>query len=81
MKKLLSCEFNVDTARVELKYSDSSMLSIDCDGVEDEYAKTIRQRSALDYLVYNAPMEYVELILSGEIYDYLRKYTDYSRLD
>ena len=45
MKLLISCEFNIDTARVELKYSDSSMLSIDCDGVEDEYAKTIRQRS------------------------------------
>ena len=51
MKKLLSCKFNIDTARVELKYSDGFMLAIDCDGVKDEYAKTIRQRSALDYLV------------------------------
>ena len=65
MKKLLSCEFNIDTACVELKYSDGSMLAIDCDAVEDEYAKTIRQRSALDYLVYNAPLEYVELVLRG----------------
>lgn len=77
MKKLLSCEFNVDTARVELKYSDSSMLSIDCDGVEDEYAKTIRQRSALDYLVYNAPLEYAELVLCGDVEGYLRNVTDY----
>ena len=68
MKKLLSCEFNVDTARVELKYSDSSMLSIDCDGVEDEYAKTIRQRSAL---------EYAELVLCGDVEGYLRNVTDY----
>ena len=45
MKKLLSCKFNIDTARVELKYSDGSMLAIDCDGIEDEYAKTICQRS------------------------------------
>ena len=73
----LSCEFNVDTARVELKYSDSSMLSIDCDGVEDEYAKTIRQRSALDYLVYNAPLEYAELVLCGDVEGYLRNVTDY----
>ena len=77
MKKLLSCEFNVDTARVELKYSDSSLLSIDCDGVEDEYAKTIRQRSALDYLVYNAPLEYAELVLCGDVEGYLRNVTDY----
>ena len=72
MKKFLSCEFNIDTARVELKYSDGSMLSIDCDGVEDKYAKTIRQRSALDYLVYNAPLEYAELVLCGDVERYLR---------
>ena len=72
MKKFLSCEFNIDTARVELKYSDGSMLSIDCDSVEDKYAKTIRQRSALDYLVYNAPLEYAELVLCGDVERYLR---------
>ena len=60
MKLLISGEFNIDTARVELKYSHDSMLAINCDAVEDEYAKTIRQRSALDYLVYNAPLEYAE---------------------
>ena len=49
MKRLLSCEFNIDTAHVELKYSNGSMLAIDCNAVEDEHAKTIRQRSALDY--------------------------------
>ena len=72
MKKLLSCEFNIDTARVELRYSDGSMLAIDCDGVEDEYAKTIRHRSVLDYLVYNAPLEYAELALCGDVERYLR---------
>ena len=45
---LLSCEFSIDTARVELKCSDGSMRAINCCAVEDEYAKTIRQRSALD---------------------------------
>ena len=72
MKRLISCEFNIDTARVELKYSDGSMLSIDCDAVEDEYAKTIHQRSALAYLVYNAPLEYAELVLCGDMEGYLR---------
>ena len=71
MRRLIGCEFNIDTARVELKYSDGSMLTIDCDVVEDEYAKTIRQRSALDYLVYNAPLEYAELVLNGDVEGYL----------
>ena len=77
MKILLSCEFNIDTSCVELRYSDDSMLAIDCDGVEDEYAKTIRQRSALDYLVYNAPLEYAELVLCGDVEGYLKEETKF----
>ena len=30
MKTLLSCEFNMDTGCVELRYSDGSMVSINC---------------------------------------------------
>ena len=74
MKFLISCEFNIDTARVELKYTDGSMLAIDCDAVEDEYAKTICHRSALDYLVYNAPLEYAELVLCGDVEGYLKNW-------
>ena len=55
-----------------MKYSDGSMLAIDCDAVEDEYAKTIRQRSALDYLIYNAPLEYTDLVLNGDVERYLK---------
>ena len=80
MKRLLSCEFNIDTACVELKYSDGSMLAIDCDAVEDKYAKTIRQRCALDYLI-NAPLEYAELVLCGDVEDYLRRVAYYGSLD
>ena len=57
------------------------ILAVDCIAVENQIPRNMYERSALDYLIYNAPMEYVELILSGEIDDYLRKYTDYSRLD
>ncbi len=48
-KKLISCEFNIDTACVELRYTDGMMISIDCTEVEYEVAHTIRQRAALDY--------------------------------
>ena len=48
MRKLLSCEFNIDTACVELKFSDGALISIDCTAVEDEVAKNMYQRSELD---------------------------------
>jgi len=52
MKQLISCEFNIDTACVELKYSDDSMISINCTVVEDEVANSRFQRSELDWLIY-----------------------------
>ncbi len=71
MRKLISCEFNMDTACVELRYTDGTLISIDCSEVEYQVAHTVKQRSALDYLIYNAPLEYANLILSGDIKRYL----------
>ncbi|MBR3077097.1 MAG: hypothetical protein IKH07_04175 [Oscillospiraceae bacterium] len=79
--KRITCEYNIDTACVELRCGEQMVLAIDCIAVEDSIPRNLYERSALDWLVCNAPMEYVELVLSGEIEDYLRKYTDYSRLD
>ena len=79
--KRITCEYNVDTACVELRLGGELILAVDCIAVEDTVPRNLYERSALDWLVYNAPLEYVELVLSGEIEDYLRKYTDYSRLD
>ena len=56
MAPLLSCEFNMDTVCVELKFADGSMISIDCTAVENEIADNICQRSMLDYLIYNRPV-------------------------
>ena len=47
MTKMLSCEFNIDTGNVELRYTDGSMISIDCTEVEKEVAKNIDARSEL----------------------------------
>lgn len=79
--KRISCQYNIDTACVEIKYDNGMMVSIDCITVENTIPRNMYERSALDYLVYNAPLEYVELVLSGEIENYLRKYTDYSHPD
>ena len=36
MDRLISCEFNMDTACVELKFLDGSMIAIDTIAVENE---------------------------------------------
>ena len=81
MDKLISCEFNIDTACVELKFADGTMISIDCTAVEDEVAKNMYQRLELDYLVYNDPVGYADLSLNGDPEEYLRNVTDYTPLD
>ena len=72
MKTLLSCEFNMDTGCVELRYSDDSMISINCTAVEDEVAYSRFQRSELDWLIYNDPLGYAGLILNGDPEEYLK---------
>lgn len=81
MKTLLSCEFNMDTACVELIYNEDSMISIDCTAVENEVADNMYQRSELDWLIYNAPLEYADLILNGDPEKYLKAVTQYKPLD
>ena len=81
MKKLISCEFNFDTVCVELKFSDGSMIAIDTIAVENELADNMYQRSELDYLIYNDPVGYAELILNGDPETYLKTVTEYKPLD
>ena len=81
MKTLLTCEFNMDTASVELRYSDGSMISIDCTAVEAEVANSRFQRSELDWLIYNDPLSYAELILNGDPEKYLRTVTEIPQSD
>ena len=66
MEKLISCAFNIDTACVELHFTDGSIYSINCTAVENEVADNRFQRSELDYLIYNDPLAYADLILNGK---------------
>ena len=75
MKRLLSCEFNFDTICVELKFSDGTMIAIDTIAVENEVADNMYQRSELDWLIYNDPLEYADLILNGDPEKYLKTVT------
>ena len=81
MDRLISCEFNMDTACVELKFANGSMIAIDTIAVENEVARNMYERSELDYLIYNAPLEYADLILNGNPEAYLKTVTEYKPLD
>ena len=81
MKKLLSCAYNFDNCCVELKFNDGSVIAIDTIAVENEVADNRYQRSELDYLIYNTPLEYANLILNGDPETYLITQTEYKPLD
>ena len=81
MKRLVSFCFNMDAACVELKYSDGSMIAIDTIAVENEVARNMYERSELDYLIYNDPVAYADLVLNGDPEAYLKAVTEYKPLD
>ena len=65
----------MDTGCVELRFQDGSMISIDCTAVENEVADNLYERSELDYLIYNDPLGYADLILNGDPEEYLKTVT------
>ena len=76
-KKVISCAFNIGTACVEVRFVDGSMISVDCTLVEAEVARNMYESSELEWLVYNAPVDYVNLLLHGDVREYLRNVTEY----
>ena len=80
MTKLFSCRYNMGTNRMEARFEDGTTLAIDCIAVEDEYGSTPAQRAELDWLLYNKPLEYAQLVLGGEIEHYLSLGCDHGHL-
>ena len=81
MKRLISCRFNMDTACIELKFSDGSRLAIDTIAVENEVTDSTYQRSELDGLIYNAPLEYAQLVLGGGLEENLNGTPEHRLMD
>lgn len=81
MKKLISCEFNMDTACVELKFIDGGMIAIDTIAVENEVADNMYQRSELDWLIYNKPLEYAQLVLGDDLEQYVQGMSEHWLMD
>ena len=53
------------------------MGAIDCTAVENAEADNLHQRSELDYLIWNDPKAYADLILNGDPQAYLHAVTSY----
>ena len=81
MKRLISCRFNMDTACVELKFTDGSMIAIDTIAVENEIADNMYQRSELDWLIYNKPLEYARLVIGGDLEQYVQGTSEHRLMD
>lgn len=77
MENIISCKFNMDTGCVELQFGDGKIISINCTAVENEAADNRFERSELDWLIYNDPAAYADLILNGEPEKYLKAVTVY----
>ena len=81
MTHLISCEFNMDTACVELKFIDGGMIAIDTIAVENEVADNMYQRSELDWLIYNKPLEYAQLVLGDDLEQYVQEMSEHRLMD
>ena len=76
-----ACKFNMDTGCVELTLQDGRKIFIDSIGVEDALDVTMVQRTELDYLIYNDPLGYADLILNGDPEEYLKNVAGSHRLE
>ena len=61
----------MDTACVEARRPDGTVIAIDTLAVEREFVETWLDRRELDYLIYNDPTAYAELVLNGNVKTYL----------
>ena len=52
-----ACHFYMDTGCVELLLREERMISINCTGIADALDVTMAQRSELDSLIYNDPLD------------------------
>ena len=71
----------MDTGCVELLLRDGRKISIDCTGIEEALDVTMTQQTELDYLIYNDPLGYADLILNGDPKEYLKNVTGSHRLE
>ena len=81
MKRMIYCSYNMDTSCVEARFTDGTMISVDCKAVETALDADTLQRSELDWLIYNKPLEYMQAVFSGEIEEYVKGTAEHRLMD
>ena len=74
-------KYDMDSGYVYSRLIDGNIVLIDCTAIERTYAENMHERSELDYLIYEDPASYVELVLENDVRNYLRRVTQYKPLD
>ena len=81
MSKLIWVGINMDTSCVEARFTDGTMIAVDCKAVETALDADTWQRSELDWLIYNKPLEYIQAVFSGEIEEYIKGTAEHRLMD
>ena len=69
--------YDMDTNCVNAWLTDRSIVTIDCQKVEGTFANNMYERSELDYLLFNDPAAYADLVLNKDLGRYLKAVTQY----
>ena len=69
--------YDMDTNCVNAWLTDRSIVTIDCQKVEGTFAHNMYERSELDYLLFNDPAAYADLVLNEDPGRYLKAVTQY----
>ena len=74
---LYTAFYDMDTNCVNAWLTDRSIVTIDCQTVEDAFSDNMYERSELDYLLFNDPAAYADLVLNEDPDRYLKAVTQY----
>lgn len=77
MKTVSFARYDMDSGYVYGKLSDGNIILINCTTYEQAHADNMYERSELDYLIFNDPAGYVELVLEGNPKSYLKAVAKY----
>ena len=81
MKRMISCSYNMDTSCVKARFTDGPVIAVDCRAVETALDANMLQRSEVDWLIYNKPLEYMQAVFSGEIEEYVKGTAEHRLID
>ena len=78
--RLVFAKYDMDSGYVYGKLDQGDIVLIDCTAYERAYAENLYERSELDYLIFNDPAGYVELVMEKHPREYLKSVTSYKQL-